>query len=275
MLKNKRNITRQFISKRQRTRRNTTNQLTIKHRSIIGNPPENDEGPEEVPKTIHQQNAKEQKKYYKTIHCTKAIHQQNTEEQKKYHKTIYQQTPKNQKKYHKPTYHKPPMSHRQFTENDEDQKKYQKQFTNKALKNKRNTTRQFTIKRFKSIKELYQHETFKHYGYKTPLSNIPSLPSNAIQEQTIKIPCSESQFVGVFGSWIQCYSPFTEWSGQWYEFDQKAYIMLYISSPLDFQKAPEIKNEWHTEAITDARQNTISTGFIIIKFQVDTISYQT
>ncbi|RIB28798.1 hypothetical protein C2G38_2028247 [Gigaspora rosea] len=67
----------------------------------------------------------------------------------------------------------------------------------------------------------------------------------------------------------------TEWSGRWYEFDQKAYIMLYISSPLDFQKAPEIKIEWHTEAITDARQYTISTGFIIIKFQVDTISYQT
>ncbi|CAG8846930.1 8701_t:CDS:1, partial [Racocetra persica] len=67
----------------------------------------------------------------------------------------------------------------------------------------------------------------------------------------------------------------TEWSGRWYELDQKAYVMLYVSSPSDFQKAPEMKIEWYVETITDARQNTISTGFILIKFQVDAISYQT
>ncbi|CAG8645923.1 13580_t:CDS:2 [Dentiscutata erythropus] len=80
-----------------------------------------------------------------------------------------------------------------------------------------------------SLKGLYQYETLKHYDYKIPLSDIPYLPPNAIQQfhktliffikkqlplhfkktgkQTIKIPYSESQFIGVFGPWIQCYSP--------------------------------------------------------------------
>ncbi|CAG8777718.1 7679_t:CDS:1, partial [Racocetra persica] len=83
-------------------------------------------------------------------------------------------------------------------------------------------------------------------------------------KQTIKIPCSESQFVGVFGPWIQRYSSCkrkytcffkgqnadatmgmilqdNEWSGQWYEFEQKTYIMLYIASTSDIQKIPEMK----------------------------------
>ncbi|CAG8490499.1 9398_t:CDS:2 [Dentiscutata erythropus] len=120
-----------------------------------------------------------------------------------------------------------------------------------------------------------------------PPSNIPLLPSNIIQVQ----------FVGIFGSWIQCYSPCkrkytcifkgesadttmamilqdTEWSGQWYKFDQKVYVMLYFLSLSNFQRVPEIKIEWYTETLTDTHQNTISTGFITIKFQVDTISYQ-
>ncbi|CAG8692884.1 22557_t:CDS:1 [Dentiscutata erythropus] len=85
------------------------------------------------------------------------------------------------------------------------------------------------VKRFKNIKGLYQHETLKHNDYKIPLSDIPSLPSNAIQEfretirffikkklplnfsktgkQIIRIPCSESQFISIFGPWVQRYSP--------------------------------------------------------------------
>ncbi|CAG8843115.1 33258_t:CDS:1, partial [Racocetra persica] len=35
----------------------------------------------------------------------------------------------------------------------------------------------------------------------------------------------------------------TEWSGRWYELDQKAYIKLYDSSLSDFQKAFKIKIE--------------------------------
>ncbi|CAG8835336.1 8696_t:CDS:1, partial [Racocetra persica] len=58
-----------------------------------------------------------------------------------------------------------------------------------------------------------------------------------------------------------------EWSGRWYEFEQKAYVMLYVASTFDFQKMPEMKVEWYTETITDAYNNSISTGFIIIKFQ--------
>ncbi|KAF0470628.1 hypothetical protein F8M41_025359 [Gigaspora margarita] len=58
MLKNKRNTTRQFTSKHQRTRRNTTRQLTSKtlknKRNTTRQITKNTEGPEEVPKTIHQ-----------------------------------------------------------------------------------------------------------------------------------------------------------------------------------------------------------------------------
>ncbi|CAG8844657.1 5532_t:CDS:1, partial [Racocetra persica] len=35
----------------------------------------------------------------------------------------------------------------------------------------------------------------------------------------------------------------TEWSGQWYELDQKVYVKLYNSSLSDFQKALEMKIE--------------------------------
>src|SRR4051794_10034592 len=77
------------------------------------------------------------------------------------------------------------------------------------------------VKRFKSIRGLFQHENLVHSDYKLPPSNLPCLPPDAIQnfremlvflikkrlslhfnktgKQTIKIPCSESQFVGVFG----------------------------------------------------------------------------
>ncbi|CAG8523120.1 3983_t:CDS:1, partial [Racocetra persica] len=168
------------------------------------------------------------------------------------------------------------------------------------------------VKCFKSIRGLYQHETLVHYDYKTPPPNISNLPSNAIQQfrktliffikkrlllnfkktgrQTIKISCSESQFVSVFGPWIQRYSPCkrkytclfkgqsadttiamilqdTEWSERWYEFDQKAYVVLYTSSLSNFQKELEIKIEWYIETIIDSHQNTISTSFIAIKFQ--------
>ncbi|CAG8849129.1 489_t:CDS:1, partial [Gigaspora margarita] len=73
------------------------------------------------------------------------------------------------------------------------------------------------------------HETHKHNDYKIPLSNIPSLPLNVIQEfyetirffikkklplhfnktgkQIIRIPCSEGQFISIFGPWIQRYLP--------------------------------------------------------------------
>ncbi|CAG8826031.1 20943_t:CDS:1, partial [Gigaspora margarita] len=54
-----------------------------------------------------------------------------------------------------------------------------------------------------------------------------------------------------------------EWNEQWYELDQKVYIVLYISSLSDIQKIPEMKVEWYMETVTDAYQNTISTGFII------------
>ncbi|CAG8746763.1 32194_t:CDS:2, partial [Racocetra persica] len=54
----------------------------------------------------------------------------------------------------------------------------------------------------------------------------------------------------------------------------KAYVMLYVVSTFDFQKIPEMKVEWYTETITDTHNNSISTRFIIIKFQVDMISYQ-
>ncbi|CAG8848766.1 27051_t:CDS:2, partial [Racocetra persica] len=95
-------------------------------------------------------------------------------------------------------------------------------------------------------------------------------------KQTIKIPCSESQFISIFGSWIQRYSPC-----------KKRYTCIFKGQSADatiatilqdtewnFQKAPEMKIEWYTETIIDAHQNTIFTGFIIIKFQINTISYQ-
>ncbi|CAG8546357.1 5360_t:CDS:1, partial [Cetraspora pellucida] len=85
------------------------------------------------------------------------------------------------------------------------------------------------VKRFATIKGLYQHETYKHKDYKLPPSNLPYLLPDAIQQfretlvffikrklslnfkksgrQSIKISCSESQFIGVFGSWIHRYSP--------------------------------------------------------------------
>src|SRR6185369_9493981 len=85
------------------------------------------------------------------------------------------------------------------------------------------------VKHFKSIRGLSRHESLVHSNYKLPPSNLPYLPPDAIQKfremlvflikkrlslhfrktgkQTIKVPCSESQFVGVFGPWIQCYSP--------------------------------------------------------------------
>ncbi|CAG8835400.1 11020_t:CDS:1, partial [Racocetra persica] len=50
-------------------------------------------------------------------------------------------------------------------------------------------------------------------------------------------------------------------------FDQKAYVVLYTSSLSNFQKEPEMKVEWYTETIINSHQNTISTGFIAIKFQ--------
>ncbi|CAG8813802.1 2206_t:CDS:1, partial [Gigaspora rosea] len=74
----------------------------------------------------------------------------------------------------------------------------------------------------------------------------------------------ESQFVGVFGPWIHHYSTCkrkytcffkgqsadatmsmilqdAEWSGRWYELDQKAYVVLYILSLSDIQKMPEMR----------------------------------
>ncbi|CAG8831772.1 33734_t:CDS:2, partial [Gigaspora margarita] len=116
------------------------------------------------------------------------------------------------------------------------------------------------VKRFKNIKGLYQHETHKHIDYKIPPSNIPSLPLNVIQEfrqdadATMAIILQDA-----------------EWSGRWYELDQKAYVILHDSSLSDFQKSPEMKIEWYIETITDARQYTVSTGFILVKFQVDAI----
>ncbi|CAG8790994.1 18754_t:CDS:2 [Gigaspora rosea] len=70
----------------------------------------------------------------------------------------------------------------------------------------------------------------------------------------------------VFGPWIHRYSPCkrkytclfkgqsadatmsmilqdAEWSGRWYELDQKAYVVLYILSLSDIQKMPEMNVE--------------------------------
>jgi hypothetical protein len=123
-------------------------------------------------------------------------------------------------------------------------------------------------------------------------------------KQIIKVPCSESQFVGVFGPWIQRYSPCkrkytclfkgenacetlsiilqdVEWGGRWYDLEQKAYVVLYISSSQEVgsnndnkNKLPEMLVEWYNETIVDAHQHTVSTGFIRMKFCVDTVSYQ-
>lgn len=156
-----------------------------------------------------------------------------------------------------------------------------------------------------------------HKDYKLPPSGLPYLPPDAIQQfretlvfsikkklslnfkksgkQSIKIPCSESQFVGVFGSSIYRYSPCrrkyicifkgqnanmllsmilkdNEWGERLYDLKQKAYVVLYNSS---IQEDQEMIVEWHIEKITNIHQQTISTGFIVIKFQIDTVSYQT
>ncbi|RIB03738.1 hypothetical protein C2G38_2224173 [Gigaspora rosea] len=57
-----------------------------------------------------------------------------------------------------------------------------------------------------------------------------------------------------------------------YDLKQKAYIVLYNSST---QEDQEMIVELHLEKITNIHQQTISTGFIVIKFQIDTVSYQT
>ncbi|CAG8813456.1 17338_t:CDS:2, partial [Racocetra persica] len=147
------------------------------------------------------------------------------------------------------------------------------------------------VKHFKSIRGLYQHKTLVHYDYKTPPPNISNLPSNAIQQfcetliffikkrlplnfkktgrQTIKIPCSKSQFVGQSAdTTIAMILQDTEWSGCWYKFDQKAYVVLYTSSLSNFQKEPEIKVEWYTKTIIDSHQNTISTVLLQSNFRL-------
>ncbi|CAG8783646.1 22048_t:CDS:2, partial [Cetraspora pellucida] len=94
------------------------------------------------------------------------------------------------------------------------------------------------------------------------------------RRQTIKIPYNESQFVDVFGPWIQRYSPCKRKYTCLFKDQSADTTIAIILQDTEWSRQPEIKVEWYTETIIDSHQNTISTGFIAIKFQVDTISYQ-
>ncbi|CAG8539314.1 17871_t:CDS:2, partial [Cetraspora pellucida] len=111
------------------------------------------------------------------------------------------------------------------------------------------------VRRFKTIKGLYQHETLRHSDYKIPPSDIPSLHSNATQDQD-----ADATIATILQD--------VKWSGQWYELDQKAYVMLYNLSLSDFQKLPKMKIEWYIETITDAHQNTISQDLFLLNFKL-------
>ncbi|RHZ50866.1 hypothetical protein Glove_490g32 [Diversispora epigaea] len=84
-------------------------------------------------------------------------------------------------------------------------------------------------KTYKSHGGLQRHETLKHYNYNIPPSHILSVPEHelshlkkvmvrevgkrlknhhsAVGKQVFSIHCSEHAFVGIFGQYIERYSP--------------------------------------------------------------------
>jgi hypothetical protein len=178
-------------------------------------------------------------------------------------------------------------------------------------------------KKYKTIKGLARHENAHHKHYNIIPSNLPTLPEYALQDfretlvysiqkqlplhfsgtgkRLIKFPCSESQFVGIFGDHITRYSPSkkryecvfqgkdsisilsevfcdSQWNIRYYQSNQRVYVVLFdgslISNELIKQKnTPKMIIKWWRESIIDNVGHKSVSGFISISVKVEQDSF--
>ncbi|CAG8497329.1 4452_t:CDS:2 [Racocetra persica] len=161
-------------------------------------------------------------------------------------------------------------------------------------------------KNYKTFQGLIRHENLVHRSYNQPPANIISLPVQHIEQfkklivneihkklslhytmtgkQLIKFPCTDSEFIAVFGNYLSRFSPAKhtywcifkgynaedilrnllgdeQWGTRYYENNQKSYVQFVVP--------PEITVEWFQEKIKDARGHQTSGGQLRIRFCID------
>ncbi|CAG8799831.1 13448_t:CDS:2 [Cetraspora pellucida] len=170
-------------------------------------------------------------------------------------------------------------------------------------------------KTYKNKQSLGRHEQLIHSDYNTPRTGVTILPPDAVYEfkkmlvyliqtklsnnsnftgkQRVTAPCTESQFVAVFGKHLRCYVPRIR---QYTQQQQTAVILFSLTdSSNNFsnsenletdsefskkkkqQKRKLIKSntfefniEWKIRTIIDTVNHTSQAGYITIRFVTDT-----
>jgi len=181
------------------------------------------------------------------------------------------------------------------------------------------------------LKGLIRHENIYHKYYNVIQPTLPTLPEHALRDfrqtlvysiqkqlplhfsrsgkRLIKFPCSEAQFVGVFGRYLTRYSPIknkyecvfqgedsiatlseifhdSQWNIRYYESNQRVYVVLFntniasssqnltSSNELIKQKnIPKMIIKWHKESIIDNNGHKSESGFISISIKVEQDSF--
>ncbi|CAG8725890.1 8126_t:CDS:2 [Gigaspora margarita] len=162
--------------------------------------------------------------------------------------------------------------------------------------------------------KMKKHENATHKNYNIIRPGISQLPADHIAEfkrmlvhaiqkqlpfhfshlgkQLVKFPCTENQFVSVFGenadNILSEIFENQQWGTRFYNSGQCAYIILYIEnlnqqqlsllqkensqteSSLKKQSIqPEMHIQWYTESLSDMKGHSISLGYISMIFRID------
>ncbi|RIB28773.1 hypothetical protein C2G38_2028275 [Gigaspora rosea] len=180
-------------------------------------------------------------------------------------------------------------------------------------------------KTYKNQQGLSRHESIVHYNYNILPKHITPLPQEALDEfkniliytiqkqlknhiknvglQSVKFPCLESLFVGVFGNYLTRYSPSrkwyqcifkgenavelvgqilerTNWSVQSYLYGQQTNVILFSSNSAinelkknKKQKPIELRIEWEQCMIKDATNQISIAGYITMHFFIEQIYF--
>ena len=185
-------------------------------------------------------------------------------------------------------------------------------------------------KQYKTFQGLIRHENLAHASYNQPPADVISLPAQHIEQfkkllvneihkrlplhytksgkQLIKFPCTDSEFVAVFGKQLNRFSPAKrtyqcifkgneaeamlgqllgdeQWGTRYYEANQKSFIQLYTqeseinnnsNQSCDISNInkmvtvvpPEMTVEWFQENIKDAKGHETSGGQLRIRFRL-------
>ncbi|CAG8699691.1 852_t:CDS:1 [Cetraspora pellucida] len=183
-------------------------------------------------------------------------------------------------------------------------------------------------KTYKTFHGLIRHENSAHRSYNQPPADLISLPPQHIEQfkrllvneihkklslhytktgkQLIKFPCTDSEFVAVFGNYLSRFSPAKrtyccifkdynaehtlrnllgdeQWGTRYYQDNQKSYVQLYLQeNKIDEDVSniktikvipPEMTVEWFQEKIKDIKGHQTLGGQLRIRFRINQEHY--